>query len=49
LTILVAAFWPVPIARWFAVPINCFVVVTTPIDKSHYFVDVLAGIAIAGL
>jgi hypothetical protein len=47
--ILIAAFWPVPIARWFALLINCFVVVATPIDGSHYFVDVLAGIAIAGL
>jgi membrane-associated phospholipid phosphatase len=47
--ILVAAFWPIPAARWFAVLINCFVVVATPIDGSHYFVDVLAGIAIAGL
>lgn len=47
--ILVVAFWPVPGARWFAVPLNCLVIVATPIDGSHYFVDVLAGIAIAGL
>lgn len=47
--ILVAAFWPVPIARWVAILINCFMIVATPIDGSHYFVDVLAGIAIAGL
>ncbi|MGA8079081.1 MAG: phosphatase PAP2 family protein [Xanthobacteraceae bacterium] len=47
--ILVATFWPVPVMRWFAAFINCLVVVATPIDGSHYFVDVLAGIAIAGL
>lgn len=47
--ILVATFWPVPVMRWFAAFINCLVVVATPIDGSHYFADVLAGLAIAGL
>jgi membrane-associated phospholipid phosphatase len=47
--ILVAAFWPVPIARFLAVTINSLVLAATPIDGSHYFVDVLAGIGIAAL
>ena len=47
--ILIAAFWPVPAARWLGVSINSLMLVATPIDGSHYFVDVLAGIAIAVL
>jgi PAP2 superfamily len=45
--ILVAAFWPVPLARFLAVALNSLVLAATPIDGSHYFVDVLAGIGIA--
>jgi membrane-associated phospholipid phosphatase len=45
--ILVAGFWPVPIARWLAVAVNILMLAATPIDGSHYFVDVLAGIGIA--
>jgi hypothetical protein len=45
--ILVAAFWPVPIARWISVGLNSLMLAATPFDGSHYFVDVLAGIAIA--
>jgi hypothetical protein len=45
--ILVAALWPVPVARWVAVTINSLMLVATPIDGSHYFVDILAGIGIA--
>jgi PAP2 superfamily len=47
--ILVAAFWPVPIARWLGVSINSLMLAATPIDGSHYFVDVLAGVGIAVL
>lgn len=47
--ILMMAFWPVPIARWIAVVVNSLMIVATPIDGSHYLVDVLAGIAIAVL
>jgi hypothetical protein len=45
--ILVAALWPVPIARWVAVAINSLMLVATPVDGSHYFVDILAGIGVA--
>jgi hypothetical protein len=45
--ILIVALWPVPIARWIAVAVNSLMLMATPIDGSHYFVDVLAGIALA--
>jgi hypothetical protein len=45
--ILIVAFWPVAIARWIAVAVNSLMLVATPIDGSHYFIDVLAGIVIA--
>ena len=45
--ILIAAFWPVPIARWLSVAVNSVMLAATPIDGSHYLVDVLAGIVIA--
>jgi len=47
--ILIAAFWPVPVLRWIAACINSLMLVATPVDGSHYLVDVLAGIAIAVL
>jgi hypothetical protein len=47
--ILIAAYWPVPNARWLGVSINSLMLMATPIDGSHYFVDVLAGIGIAVL
>jgi hypothetical protein len=45
--ILIVALWPVPIARWIAAAVNSLMLMATPIDGSHYFIDVLAGIAIA--
>jgi membrane-associated phospholipid phosphatase len=45
--ILMAAFWPVPIARWVSAVVNSLMLAATPIDGSHYLVDVLAGAAIA--
>ncbi len=47
--ILIAAYWPVPNARWLGASINSLMLTATPIDGSHYFVDVLAGIGIAVL
>jgi membrane-associated phospholipid phosphatase len=44
-----AAFWPVPVARWFSAVINSLMLAATPIDGSHYLVDILAGVAIAVL
>jgi membrane-associated phospholipid phosphatase len=45
--ILIAAFWPVPAARWISIGVNSLMLAATPIDGAHYFVDVLAGAAIA--
>ena len=45
--ILIAGFWPVPAARWPAAALNTLMLAATPIDGSHYFVDVVAGVAVA--
>ncbi len=47
--ILIAAFWPVKAARWPATTLNTVMLAATPIDGSHYFVDVIAGVGIAVL
>ncbi len=47
--ILIASFWPVRIARWVSAAVNSLMLLATPIDGSHYLVDVLAGIGIAVL
>lgn len=45
--ILTSALWPVPVARWLGLSVNVLMLAATPIDGSHYLVDVLAGIFIA--
>jgi len=45
--ILMAAFWPVPVVRWVSAIINALMLASTPIDGSHYLIDVLAGVVIA--
>lgn len=45
--ILVAAWWPVPTARWIGIALNTLMLIATPTEGSHYFVDVFAGIAVA--
>ena len=47
--ILIAAFWPVPLARWISAVVNSLMLAATPIDGSHYLIDVLAGVVIAVL
>ena len=47
--ILIAAFWPVPVARWIGAVLNILMLAATPIEGSHYLVDVLAGVVIAVL
>jgi hypothetical protein len=47
--IVVAALWPVPVLRWVFLALNMVMLIATPIDGSHYFVDVLAGVAVAAL
>jgi uncharacterized membrane protein len=45
--IVVIALWPIAILRWAFLVLNAAMLAATPIDGSHYFVDVLAGIALA--
>ena len=45
--ILVIAVWPIPVLGWLALVLNVAMLVATPIEGSHYFSDVLAGIAVA--
>jgi membrane-associated phospholipid phosphatase len=45
--IVAAALWPVPILRWVFLGLNVVMLIATPIDGSHYFIDVLAGVALA--
>jgi membrane-associated phospholipid phosphatase len=45
--ILVAAFWPILWLRWLALALNATVLVSTPVDGAHYFVDIFAGLAVA--
>jgi hypothetical protein len=45
--ILMVALWPVPILRWIGLVLNLGMLAATPIDGSHYFIDVWAGIAVA--
>jgi hypothetical protein len=45
--IVIAALWPVAVLRWVILALNTAMLIATPIDGSHYFIDVLAGIAVA--
>jgi membrane-associated phospholipid phosphatase len=47
--IVIAALWPVRILRWLALALNAAMLVATPIDGSHYFIDVIAGAVLAAL
>jgi hypothetical protein len=43
------AFWPVRWMRPVAIVCNGLLLISTPIDGGHYFIDVIAGIAVAVL
>src|SRR3984957_2010567 len=45
--ILVIALWPIPYLGWAGFVLNLAMLAATPIDGSHYFSDVLAGVAVA--
>jgi hypothetical protein len=45
--ILIVALWPMPVLRWVVLGLNIVMLAATPIDGSHYFIDVFAGIAVA--
>ncbi len=41
------AWWPVRGFRWIGLVLNVTMIAATPLSGAHYFVDVLAGIAVA--
>lgn len=45
--LFVLGLWSVPYVRWIGLVFGLAVFVATPVDGSHYIVDVLSGIAIA--
>jgi hypothetical protein len=45
--VVIAALWPIPILRWVILALDVVMLIATPIDGSHYLIDVLAGIAVA--
>ena len=47
--IVVAALWPVAVLRWVFLALNTAMLIATPIDGSHYFIDIMAGIALAAV
>jgi membrane-associated phospholipid phosphatase len=47
--ILAAAMWPLPVLRWIGLGLNALMIVSIPVNGSHYFTDMLAGIVIAVL
>jgi len=47
--VFITGLWPVPVLRWLGLVANVLMIIATPVDGGHYFVDVLAGITIAAL
>ena len=47
--IFILALWPMPVLRWIGLIVNVLMIVATPIDGGHYFVDVFAGLGLAAL
>jgi hypothetical protein len=47
--IVIMAAWPIAVLRWVFLAIDAVMLVATPIDGSHYLVDVIAGAALAVL
>jgi membrane-associated phospholipid phosphatase len=45
--IVAAVLWPIPVLRWPVLGVNALMLAATPIDGSHYFIDVVAGIVLA--
>lgn len=45
--LFIIALWQVPGLRWIALALNLAMIAATPIEGSHYLVDVIAGLVIA--
>lgn len=44
--LFMVALWPVPVLRWISAGVNGLMIIATPVDGGHYFIDVFAGIGI---
>jgi hypothetical protein len=47
--LFIFALWPVRYIGWISVLLNLTMIAATPVDGSHYFSDVVAGLTIAAL
>jgi hypothetical protein len=47
--LLIFGLWPIPVLRWMALVLNTLMLVSIPVDGGHYFIDVAAGLAVAGV
>jgi membrane-associated phospholipid phosphatase len=47
--IFLIALWRVPVIRYVGLGVNVLMIAATPVEGSHYFIDVFAGIAAAAL
>ena len=47
--LFVGAFWRSRWLRWPGLLVNAIMIASAPIDGGHYFVDILAGMALAGM
>ena len=45
--LVILALWRMPYVRWFALLVSGIMIAATPIEGSHYFVDIIAGLVIA--
>lgn len=45
--IFTLALWPVRVLRWIGLAVNVLMIIATPVDGSHYLVDIIAGLLIA--
>jgi membrane-associated phospholipid phosphatase len=45
--ILMVALWPIPGLRWVGIAFNAVMIAATPIEGTHYLVDVIAGLLTA--
>ena len=47
--IFIAAAWPLPKLRWPVLAINAAMLLATPVEGTHYLVDMIAGAGVAGV
>lgn len=47
--LFIFALWPVPVLRWLSLVVNVIMIAATPVDGGHYFIDVVAGLALAAV